>query len=169
MPVDGRPNQWDPVERQLEPQPRDEPRWPPAPFHADNGFYGYGQYGPGGYGPDGVWYKPGQLAGTLPSAFADYDYPTAAIMGRNTRERGPWERYGALVSSVTSTTTDSVLPLFGRVNGRWQERYDYRTVVHKVPVELTSADRGVEWINSGDAVTVPGLGTYTAQIYVEYR
>jgi hypothetical protein len=155
------------VERQPSAQPRDEPRWPDAPFHADYGFYGTGQYGTGGYGVDGRWYQPGQLAGSLPSAFSDYDYPTASVMTRNTRERGPWERYGALVNSVSDA---SVLPLFGRKNGRWQDKYDYRTVVDKVPIEINSSnDRGIEWINSGDAVAVPGLGSYTAQIYIDYR
>jgi hypothetical protein len=90
-------------------------------------------------------------------------------MRRSTRERGPWERVGALVQTATALTTAPALPLFVRKNGRWQDKFDYRTVVEGVPIELDKSDRGVSWINDGDTVTVPGLQAYKANIYGDFR
>lgn len=154
-------DRWDAVERVPNPQPLDEPRWPPGAYPAENGFYGTGQYGPGGYG-----YAPGQLAGILPSSFAGYDVPTASIMRRPSGSVGPWERAGALVNGDGS----KVLPLFVRQHGSGTDRYDFRTVVDKVPLEINdSSARGVAWLNDGDTTTVPGLGTFTAQIYSGFK
>ena len=162
---------WDPSERQHNPEPRDAPRWPPGRYNADLGFYGAGEYGPGGWGPGGLWYGPGELAGFPPTW--NYDGPTAAIMRRNTRERGPWERVGALIDANASAHHDkdaAALPLFARQNGRsGNDRFDYRTVKDKVPIEITQEDRGINWISNGDAVTVPGLGRFTAQVYADFR
>lgn len=159
------PPHWDPVERQPTAQPRDEPRWPPGRYPAEYGFYGYGNYGTGGYGPDGVWYRPGQLAGILPNAFSEYDYPTNNIMRRPTDPVGPWERAGALVGSDGA----HVLPLFTRERGRssWG-KYNYRTVIDKVPLEFGGTRS--EWLNSGDWTSITGIpGSFSVQLYEEYR
>jgi hypothetical protein len=101
-------------------------------------------------------------------------------MRRSTRERGPWERVGALIQSSSTSGSDSgsgsnsprrkqTLPLFVRQNGRWQDRFDYRTIVNDVPLEINKNDRGVFWINDGEAVQVPGVGDFVASVYVDFR
>lgn len=155
---------WDDAERQPTPQPRDEPRWPLGPYPAEHGFWGPGQYGPGGFA-GGHWFRPGDLPGSLPSAFADYDYPTAGIMRRPTDPVGPWERAGALVGSDGST----VLPFFARQRGRdsWNQ-WNYRTVMDKVPLDIGGTRS--DWVGNGDWVDVPGVtGSFSVQLYEEYR